>query len=461
MNSFKKLKLNKISRILQKSTATILLLIMTLGILPQVMLANNNITDPNNIINPIDFDGFDAFGFDDFITTNTMATDITDLDEYTNLDIISEESDNFEMFIQGFGLDNQSQQNLYLNNLIDLGLGITYPNLNIGTSQRRLNYQLLLEGNYFAGELISRFEEMFGIHTATYIRQNFKTIFDISKYEIDEGLLDIIAPLYMVRAEQFEEFLRFGMLGNDIAIQAFGGSAIAVYSSISHLLNVSDLSQLAGFNNPLWDFYILGIDMIDDIEYDPIHPGYKASYEEIIPDLSFMFPIVNPIDPISPIIPIIPLTVPIIPIDPIEPTPMPDNPIWQYNPYYRNLNDSSGRNGSYMISSDLLTPYDTLGYHIPRSNVSYDMLYQSQIDLDTNLTQREQQLLQPPITEQDIFNRGTQRTLPNGIEFIIDPNQSQLNELIYSHELLGGLNEPDTSNQYPSSPNQHLQVTQM
>jgi len=74
-------------------------------------------------------------------------------------------------------------------------------------SERRMMYEQLLEGNYFSLELITRFEEMFGQHSATYIRENFTTLFDIGEDEIDEGLLNILAPMRVVRAEQSESVI--------------------------------------------------------------------------------------------------------------------------------------------------------------------------------------------------------------------------------------------------------------
>ena len=82
-------------------------------------------------------------------------------------------------------------------------------------SERRLMYQQLLEGNYPAVEMNARFQEIFGVHSATYIRENFTDLFNITDYEIDEGLLNIIAPMRVWRMEQVqlshhENFLRFG-----------------------------------------------------------------------------------------------------------------------------------------------------------------------------------------------------------------------------------------------------------
>jgi len=100
-------------------------------------------------------------------------------------------------------------------------LGIQRFNTNQPISQRRLMYQQLLDGNYFAGELIARFEEMFGVHSATYIRENFTILFDIAEDEIDEGILNIIAPMRQVRMEQHEASLnvnaRLRGFGDDLS----------------------------------------------------------------------------------------------------------------------------------------------------------------------------------------------------------------------------------------------------
>jgi hypothetical protein len=73
-------------------------------------------------------------------------------------------------------------------------------------SERRQNYEQLLEGNYFAVELIQKFHELFGDeYTALYIRENYADIFDVAPDEIDEGFLNIIAN---VEHEGEEEYLR-------------------------------------------------------------------------------------------------------------------------------------------------------------------------------------------------------------------------------------------------------------
>ncbi|MDR1136408.1 MAG: hypothetical protein LBL49_09600 [Clostridiales Family XIII bacterium] len=59
-------------------------------------------------------------------------------------------------------------------------------------SEARQKYEALLEGNYRNGELVDKFEEMFGNLTPEYIMANYKTLFDAEAGEIDEGFLAVI-----------------------------------------------------------------------------------------------------------------------------------------------------------------------------------------------------------------------------------------------------------------------------
>jgi hypothetical protein len=59
-------------------------------------------------------------------------------------------------------------------------------------SEARQKYDALLEGNYYNGELVEKFEELFGNLSPAYILENYETIFDIEAGEIDEGFLAVV-----------------------------------------------------------------------------------------------------------------------------------------------------------------------------------------------------------------------------------------------------------------------------
>jgi len=95
---------------------------------------------------------------------------------------------------------------------------------------------------------------MFGSHSATYIRENFTTLFDISEDEVDEGLLNIIAPRLSWMAEQLEEQAN---MAND---------------------------NILRFNGRLLDIDMLGMD--DDIPPPPIYEEIQAEAPVLVPVLT-------------------------------------------------------------------------------------------------------------------------------------------------------------------------------
>jgi len=164
-------KINNQRQLLHKLTTLLLVFIMTAGSISSIAFAGN---DAN-------------------------LDDLSDIPYDTNFDM--DFFDEFLNFDEDFEILNESLMPVTDDHI---PLDLQHLDSNMPQSERRLMYQQLLEGNYFAIELIARFEEMFGIHSATYIRENFTTLFDISEYEIDEGLLNIIAPERIWRAEQLE-----------------------------------------------------------------------------------------------------------------------------------------------------------------------------------------------------------------------------------------------------------------
>ena len=57
----------------------------------------------------------------------------------------------------------------------------------------RQKYQILLEGKYYAGELVQKFHELFGDqYTPEYIRENYTELFGVPEGKIDEGILQIL-----------------------------------------------------------------------------------------------------------------------------------------------------------------------------------------------------------------------------------------------------------------------------
>jgi hypothetical protein len=64
-------------------------------------------------------------------------------------------------------------------------------------SEARQNYEALLTGGYYNGELIQKFEELFGDLSPAYILENYETIFDVEAGEIDEGFLAVVTSKEM------------------------------------------------------------------------------------------------------------------------------------------------------------------------------------------------------------------------------------------------------------------------
>jgi len=63
-------------------------------------------------------------------------------------------------------------------------------------SDRRLKYDQLLEGNYYAGELLEKFHELFGDnYTSEYIKEHYTEIFDITPAEVDMGIINLLVAL--------------------------------------------------------------------------------------------------------------------------------------------------------------------------------------------------------------------------------------------------------------------------
>ena len=59
--------------------------------------------------------------------------------------------------------------------------------------ERKAKYEQLLEGNYKSGELLVRFQELFGNgFTKQYISENYQEIFGLDEGEIDEGVLGLL-----------------------------------------------------------------------------------------------------------------------------------------------------------------------------------------------------------------------------------------------------------------------------
>jgi hypothetical protein len=62
------------------------------------------------------------------------------------------------------------------------------------TSWRRQNYEQLLNGDYYAGELQAKFYELFGDgYSPQDIRDHYTEIFDISPEEVDEGIIGLLS----------------------------------------------------------------------------------------------------------------------------------------------------------------------------------------------------------------------------------------------------------------------------
>jgi hypothetical protein len=64
-------------------------------------------------------------------------------------------------------------------------------------SEARQNYEALLTGGYYNGELIQKFEELFGDLSPEYILENYEAIFDVEAGEIDEGFLAVVTSKEM------------------------------------------------------------------------------------------------------------------------------------------------------------------------------------------------------------------------------------------------------------------------
>ena len=60
-------------------------------------------------------------------------------------------------------------------------------------SDRRLKYEQLLNGDYFAIDLKEKFKELFGDYSPEYILNNYTEIFDVTPAEIDAGILELLA----------------------------------------------------------------------------------------------------------------------------------------------------------------------------------------------------------------------------------------------------------------------------
>ena len=78
----------------------------------------------------------------------------------------------------------------------------------INKSERRAKYEQLLAGNYYAGELVEKFQELFGEdYTQKYIRENYTEIFDITPEEADMGLIELLSYVLPFQDEDRERDL--------------------------------------------------------------------------------------------------------------------------------------------------------------------------------------------------------------------------------------------------------------
>jgi len=235
-----------IKKQMKSITAFMLVVAMVVTSLPYVTLANN---EP--IQSPLE-----QISFEDLISNELIPDD--ELFEFSGSGTIEA-----ERLQERFSLEHTEINIFNLNN----------------TSQRRQMYFQLLEGNYPAVELISRFEEMFGVFSATYIRENFTTIFDISTNEIDEGLLNIIAPVMQWRAEQFEASSQQNF-ARDIQMHMFDNAA-----------NTYNLFHDLSFDASSFDGLIFEQELYDNSSFDePIHHVWDFNYTDYELDLShFIF----------------------------------------------------------------------------------------------------------------------------------------------------------------------------
>ena len=149
-------KLNRQIKSLHKITAFLLVLTMTAGSLLSVALADNPV-----LIN------------DTALADNAVHG--------TSGDIIHEDIIHDGELSGYFELIEHEFQNLNI---------LTHQNQHI--SQARLNYLLLLEGNYWSIELKDRFIELFGYMSPDYILHNYTTIFDITSEEMDQAVLRVL-----------------------------------------------------------------------------------------------------------------------------------------------------------------------------------------------------------------------------------------------------------------------------